>query len=235
MRIGVLLPLFQEDAVPALHRAVAAEEAGVDGAFCYDHLWPIGQPGRPALAPFPVLAAVARATQRIVLGPLVARVGLVPNEVLLAELDALVALAPDRVVAGLGTGDRLSAGENEAYGVAFPPASQRRATLRACARAASARGLPVWIGDGSPATRRIAALEGVALNLWDAAPEAVADEAQRAEVTWAGPVPSDLTQTLGALAAAGATWAVVAGPVDPRALVAAAVAAGVREGRLPAR
>lgn len=235
MRVGVLLPLFQEDATPALDRAAAAEDAGIDGVFCFDHLWPIGQPERPALAPFPVLAAVARSTSTIVVGPLVARVGLVPDQVLLAELDALAALAPGRVVAGLGTGDRLSAGENEAYGLAFPPASDRRAALRACARAASARGLPVWIGDGSPATRRIAALEGVALNLWDAPIEQVAIEAQRSEVTWAGPLPADLEQALGRLAGAGATWAVVAGPVDPGAVAAAAEAAGVSDVRCPAR
>lgn len=233
MRIGVLLPMFQDDAGPALAGAVAAERAGVDGVFCYDHLWPIGQPGRPALAPFPVLAAVAGATRRVMLGPLVARVGLVPDAVLVAEFDALAALAPRRVLAGMGTGDRLSAGENEAYGLCYPPADDRRASLRACAAAVRRRGMPVWIGDGAAATRRIAALEGVALNLWDATPETVAGESRRAEVTWAGPAPEHVGETVARLAGAGATWAVFAGPVDLDALAAAGAA--LRGGRLPPR
>ncbi len=221
MRTGVLLPVFQDDAGPALAAAAAAERAGVDGAFCYDHVWPIGQPHRPALAPFPVLAAVAASTRRLVVGPLVARVGLVPDEVLLSELATLAAVAPGRVIAGLGTGDRMSAGENEAYGLAFPPAAARRASLRACASAAAGWGLPVWIGDGSPATRRIAGAMGVALNLWDAPLATVADEAGRAEVTWAGPAPENLAGMVADLARAGATWAVFAGPLDVAALAAA--------------
>lgn len=233
MRTGVILPIFQEDAGPALARAAEAERAGVDGVFCYDHLWPINQPERPALAPFPVLAAVAAATSTVAVGTLVARVGLVPEHVLLAELDALAALAPGRVIAGLGTGDRLSAGENEAYGLPFAPAADRRSLLRSCAAAAARRGLAVWIGDGSAATRRIAALEGVALNLWAAAPGTVAVEACRAEVTWAGPAPSDVHHTVVRLAEAGATWAVFAGSVDLRALAAAG--ASVRASRTPAR
>ncbi|MHB1853012.1 MAG: LLM class flavin-dependent oxidoreductase, partial [Acidimicrobiales bacterium] len=64
VRTGVLLPIFQERADAALDAAERAELAGVDGVFCYDHLWPIGQPGRPALAPFPVLALVAARTRR---------------------------------------------------------------------------------------------------------------------------------------------------------------------------
>ena len=233
MRTGVLLPVFEDDAGPALGRALEAERAGVDGVFCYDHLWPIGQPERPALAPFPVLAAVAAVTAKVHLGTLVARVGLVPDAVLLAQFDALTALAPGRVIAGLGTGDRLSAGENEAYGLPFAPAAVRRAQLRACADAARRRGLPVWIGDGSEATRRIAGAAGMALNLWDATPEVVADEARRAEVTWAGPVRDDLAGTLGRLARAGATWAVFAGAVDMDGLAAAGAA--FRGGRRPGR
>ncbi len=227
VRTGVILPTFQATATPARDVARRAEAAGVDGVFAYDHLWPLGQPERPALAPFPLLGAVAATTSRLWVGPLVARVGLVPDAVLLAELDALAVLAPGRVVAGLGTGDRRSAGENEAYGVDYATAEGRRASLRACVRAASVRGLPVWVGVGAAATRAVAEEEGAAVNLWDASPEQVAAQAARAPVTWAGPSPAGhpLAPTVGPLADAGATWVVFGWPVDLDELVAAAGAA----------
>lgn len=222
MRTGVLLPIFQEDARRALDVARRAEDAGVDGVFCYDHLWPMGQPERPALAPFPVLARVAGTTTRVALGTLVARVGLVPDPVLLSQFDALAALAPQRVIAAIGTGDHLSAGENDAYGVGFEPAAARRTRLRRCVREARQRGLVVWVGDGGPSTRRIAVEEGAALNVWSAAPGDVAAESRRVEVTWAGSPDGELAPTVTRLADAGATWAVFAWPVDLDELVAAA-------------
>jgi alkanesulfonate monooxygenase SsuD/methylene tetrahydromethanopterin reductase-like flavin-dependent oxidoreductase (luciferase family) len=221
VRTGVLLPIFQDDAGLALEVARRAEEAGVDGVFCYDHLWPIGQPGRPALAPFPVLAHVASQTRRVAVGTLVARVGLVPDSVLLGEVRALAAIAPGRVVIGMGTGDRLSAGENEAYGVEFEVAVERRARLRRCVRAALDLGFPVWVGDGSAETRRVALEEGAALNLWAASPDEVREESRFTQVTWGGPAKGPLAPTVGRLADAGATWAVFAWPVDIEELVAA--------------
>lgn len=225
MRTGVLLPIFQERAERALDAARRAEEAGVDGVFCYDHLWPMGQPGRPALAPFPVLALVASRTRRVTVGTLVARVGLVPDHVLVGQVAALAAIAPGRIVAGMGTGDHLSAGENEAYGVEFDVAAERRARLRRCVRAALALGADVWIGDGSPGTRRVAAEEGAALNLWEVSPDEVLDESRRAEVTWGGAVSGPIAPTVARLAAAGATWVVFAWPVDVDELVAAGASA----------
>ena len=68
----------------------------MDGVFCYDHIWPLGQPERPALAPFPILGALATMLgpsrgpgEGPYLGTLVARVGLVPNAVLAAQFVAL--------------------------------------------------------------------------------------------------------------------------------------------------
>lgn len=225
MRTGVVLPIFQDRATRALKVARRAETLGIDGVFCYDHLWPMGQPGRPALAPFPVLGLVAATTERIALGTLVARVGLVPDAVLVSEIAALDVLAPGRVVAGMGTGDRLSAGENEAFGVDFETARTRRARLAACVRTVRQRGIPVWVGDGGAATRAVARAEGVALNLWDARPAEVAMEARRGEVTWGGPATRQpLARTVARLAEAGATWAVFASPVDLDELAEAAAA-----------
>lgn len=245
MKTGVILPSFRDTPGEALAVAAAAEEAGVDGVFCYDHLWPMGQPERPALAPFPLLGMVARRTERVHVGTLVARIGLVPDRVLLAEFGALSVLAPGRVIAGLGTGDRQSAAENEAYGVPSAPADERRAAVGRCAVALRDRGLEVWVGGGSRGTRLVAEEAGVAVNLWDVPPAAVAEQARRSEVTWGGPVPKAgrssgrppsggapagadagdgeaIAHLLAGLARAGATWAVFVWPVPLATVVACA-------------
>ena len=244
MRVGVVLPTFRPDAEPALEVAEEAAHLGVDGVFCFDHLWPLGRPDRPAIAPFPLLSAIAVSTERLCVGTLVARIGLVPDEVLLAEFAALETLAPGRLIAGLGTGDHQSAAENDAYGV--PPASPtaRRQGLRRCARVLRDAGTTVWIGGGHRRTVAVAEEEGVALNLWEATTGRIAEEASRCEVTWAGrapgPDPDDLAagmereeadvralgRSVAELARAGATWAVFAWPVTLAALVEARSSAG---------
>jgi alkanesulfonate monooxygenase SsuD/methylene tetrahydromethanopterin reductase-like flavin-dependent oxidoreductase (luciferase family) len=234
LRTGVIVPSFRPTPDEALAVAAAAEAAGVDGVFCFDHLWPLSHPERPALAPFPLLGAVAARTEAVCVGTLMARVGLVPDEVLLAEFLALEALAPRRVVAGLGTGDRMSAAENLAYGVAYGPAAERRAALVRCARTLIGWGVPVWVGAGSARTCAIADLAGISLNLWGAALEELAEPAER-EVTWAGPAPSGpgaderLEALVRGIGATRAGWAIFAWPVAIEVLVRSAKA--VRGGR----
>jgi hypothetical protein len=230
IRTGVILPTFTETPHDALAAAATAAAAGVDGLFCYDHIWPMGQPQRPALAPFPVLGALAAQLRETGprLGTLVARVGLVPDDVLTGQFLALAELAPGRVVAGLGTGDSLSKEENRAYGLAFPPAADRRAELVRVARRLVDAGLTVWVAGGPGARTQEARAAGTALNLWDVAPALVTERAtgpEAVEVTWAGPPPgatASLDDELAVLHAAGATWAVYGWPVDCEALVAAA-------------
>jgi alkanesulfonate monooxygenase SsuD/methylene tetrahydromethanopterin reductase-like flavin-dependent oxidoreductase (luciferase family) len=234
IRTGVVLPTFRDTPDHAFAAATEAVAAGVDGVFCYDHIWPMGQPERPALAPFPVLGALtARLTPNDdrggpFLGTLVARISLVSNDVLAAQFAALEALAPGRVIAGLGTGDRLSEEENRAYGLPFPSAAERRAELVALGRQLKRAGTPVWVAGGPAGRSEEARAAGAALNVWDADPEAVAARAQgpeAIEVTWAGPPPlagAPLAARLRALHEAGATWAVFGWPVDVEALAAAA-------------
>jgi alkanesulfonate monooxygenase SsuD/methylene tetrahydromethanopterin reductase-like flavin-dependent oxidoreductase (luciferase family) len=173
VRLGVFVPTFRRSPDAALAAAREAARAGLDGVFAYDHLWPMGSPDRPALAPFEVLAAVALAEPQLAVGPLVARVGLVADEVLLGQLRALRLVAPGRLVAGLGTGDRKSADENLAYGIATQSSDQRRASLRRIAAELVAEGTEVWIGGGAAATREVAAEVGCTLNCWQAAPSEV--------------------------------------------------------------
>lgn len=232
IRTGIVLPTFREtpdEAIAAAHQAFAA---GVDGVFCYDHIWPLGQPERPALAPFPILAALAASVEAPptggggpYFGTLVARVGLVPNAVLIGQFVGLSHLAPGRVVAGLGTGDHLSQPENLAYGVPFAPAAERRADMVDVARALRAQGLTVWVAGGAAARVEEARAAGAALNVWAADPALVAERSQGAdalEVTWGGPPPQDkasLSAIVAALARAGATWAIFGWPIEPALLV----------------
>jgi len=206
VKLGVLLPTFRSGSDDALNAARLAADAGLDGVFAYDHLWPMGSPQRPSLAPFGLLAAVA-ARHDLVVGPLVARVGLVSTEHLVEQYRTLEHFAPGRVIAALGTGDKLSAAENEAYGLAPLDASERRALLEDTWR--ELRGVvPVWFGAGASATNELARRLGVELNFWDVTPERLALESALGATCWAGPAPSDLPGHLDALQGAGATWAV---------------------------
>lgn len=207
MRLGVLLPTFRRAPDDAFAFADQAASAGLDGVFAYDHLWPMGSPERPSLAPFAVLAAVARRHDHLNVGPLVARVGIVGTAHLVEQFTTLDRIAPGRVIAALGTGDRLSAAENEAYGIAFPSAHERRELLERAASALVGR-MPVWIGGGGESTNELARRVGASINLWGATPDRVGEVARSGPVNWAGPVPTDLHGLLDDLRDAGATWAV---------------------------
>jgi alkanesulfonate monooxygenase SsuD/methylene tetrahydromethanopterin reductase-like flavin-dependent oxidoreductase (luciferase family) len=216
MRVGVTLPQFREEADTALAAAVTAEALGLDGVFLFDHLWPMGQPGRPAISAGPLLGALVATTETIAIGTLVARVGLVPDDVLVAMFCGLSALSGGRIIAGVGTGDHLSRAENEAFGLPFEPADQRRSRMAAVAESVGRAGIPVWIGGGMTKTIALARSLGVPVNLWGAEPARVAElTADGLEVTWGGPLGGSLPAVRGQLAdlqAAGATWAVGAWP-----------------------
>lgn len=215
--MGVTLPQFRNEAEGALAAARRAEELGLDGVFVFDHLWPMGRPDRPIVASVPLLGALAVETSRVVIGSLVMRVGLVPDDVLVAALLRVDEISGGRLVAGLGTGDRLSAGENRAFGVDYPPADVRRRSLEWCARQLRSAGQPVWIGAGavvSAGTREVAVRVGAAVNVWDTGTAAVEDE-EEVEVTWGGPLPGGplaVATRIEELADAGATWVVCAWP-----------------------
>lgn len=230
MRVGITLPQFRDDPDPALAAARVAEDAGIDGVFVFDHVWPIGRPDRPALAAFPLLGALAAETARITIGSLVARVSLLPNAVLAHMFATLQRMVGDRLVAGLGTGDRLSEPENIAYAVPYPPVARRRADLADCCRRLRAIGVTTWVGGSSAGIRAVALAEADALNLWGVAPDVVAAE-RGIEVTWAGRVPGDpeaVAELLHALREAGATWSICAPPYDPDLRVAVETVAAAR-------
>lgn len=230
MRIGVILPTFERRAEPAVARAREAEEYGLHGVFCYDHLWPMEDPGKPAIEPFPLLGLLAAETTNLRLGTLVARIGLVPDEVLIGEFRTLAALSGGRVVAALGTGDSLSAAENLAYGIDFAPASHRRSSLERVASALLGDGIEVWIGAGGEETNAVAWKTGATLNVFAVTVDPVGALATQGPVSWAGSLakrPPAAAGLLHALASAGTTWAIIASPTPVAAIAEAAREAGV--------
>lgn len=214
MKIGITLPQFREDVEPAIAAAKEAERAGLDGVFVFDHLWPIGRPDRPAISGQVLLGGLAGETTTIQIGSLVSRVGVLPDAVLVHALQTLHRMIGGRLIAGLGTGDSLSREENLAFGLPFPPAAERIEHLRVCCRALTSLGITTWAGGTSAAMRAAAHAERVALNLWGVAADVVAAAvAEGLEVTWAGQVDAgvdDVEGLLGTIAAAGASWAVLA-------------------------
>ncbi|GAC1531535.1 MAG: hypothetical protein NVS3B12_07730 [Acidimicrobiales bacterium] len=194
--VGMTLPTFTSNGPTPVESATAAEAAGLDGVFVFDHLWPLGSPGRPALWSFAVLGAVAGVTARVALGPLVARIGLLPAEDLLRAFETVAAIAgPGRLIAALGAGDHLSAAENLAYGVGYPSARERLGAVASASDALRERGIRTWIGGQSQSAWETAAAHADAINVWGNPPADVHRIAhgplvmeRRAAVTWAGQV-----------------------------------------------
>lgn len=213
MKLAVLLPTFRDDAEDAFTTAKEAERAGLDGVFAFDHLWPMGSPERPALAPFPVLAAISAKCPTLHLGPLVARAGMVGTEKLVEQFRTLNALAPGRVIAAIGAGDKLSEAEQLAYDLGYPSADARRQLLRDAFETLSPS-MEVWCGAGSPKTNQLARELGVVINLWDKEASEVRAFARSGPVSWAGPLKENVATKLDELEEAGATWAVASAPLN---------------------
>ena len=194
MKVGICLPQFRDSAEPAVAVARRAEAAGLDGVFAFDHLWPLGQPERPALHGPTLLGALAVETERVVLGTLVARVGLQPDAVLVHTLTTLSRMAGGgggRFIAGVGTGDKANKPENEAYGVPFARAAVRLDSLVRCVRALREAGVTTWVGGLSAETRAVAAAEADGWNGWGLSVErfaVLATDPPQPAPTWAGQV-----------------------------------------------
>ena len=216
MPVGIVLPIFHEDAARVVRLARAAEDAGLDGVFLYDHLWHIGKKERPALHGPTLMSAVGVSTSRVKVGSLVARVGLQRNEVLAEMMATVDRMTGGRVICGMGVGDGLSRNENETYGIEFAPRPARLAHMVECCRLMRADGVRCWVAGTSDAVWEIAAGEADGVNLWDVDPavvERAGRAAQPAELTWAGLIrmrdgAERISARLRALADAGASWVI---------------------------
>ncbi|MCU1457568.1 MAG: flavin-dependent oxidoreductase, F420-dependent methylene-tetrahydromethanopterin reductase [Actinomycetia bacterium] len=149
-RLGVTLPNFRDEPESSFEIAHAADEAGLDGVFGFDHLFRIGRTGRrPALEGLTLLGAVAAETRRVSVGTLVARSTLRPHATLVGAFDALHRISGGRLIAGLGSGDSESRAEMETYGLPFGTMEDRLESLDEAVRASAGRGYPVWIGGAA--------------------------------------------------------------------------------------
>jgi alkanesulfonate monooxygenase SsuD/methylene tetrahydromethanopterin reductase-like flavin-dependent oxidoreductase (luciferase family) len=238
VKLGLALPSFVDDPDIPLSVARAAEEAGVDGVFVYDHVWrDIPPPRRPALECFSLLGAVATETSTIAVGTLVARATLRPAATLATAFETVHRISGGRLIAAIGAGDSQSRAENEAFGLPFGTIEDRCEALAHAASAAAGRGFPVWIGGHARHVLDVVALAD-GWNGWGGTPDEYArigrrvhDIAPDVMLTWGGLVCLDADDD-GANAKAAARGAgpnvLVGGPARLAAQLAAYAAAGAQ-------
>jgi alkanesulfonate monooxygenase SsuD/methylene tetrahydromethanopterin reductase-like flavin-dependent oxidoreductase (luciferase family) len=226
MKLGLTLPNFGEDPEPALAVACAAEAAGLDGVFGFDHLFRRARAGafRPALEGMTLLGAVAAETSRIAFGPLVARASLRPPATLAVTFDTLNRIAPGRLLATIGAGDSQSREENETFGMPGGTLATRVHRLEETVDATVDRGYPVWIGGASSGVGVVAAARADGWNRWGPPLSRFQQEARAVRdartrqpftVSWAGLFVIDRTERAAREKAQRLTFspeAVVGGP-----------------------
>jgi alkanesulfonate monooxygenase SsuD/methylene tetrahydromethanopterin reductase-like flavin-dependent oxidoreductase (luciferase family) len=193
VRVGLTLPSFVEDPEIPIAVARAAEAAGIDAVFVYDHLWRGDPPNRrPALECFALLGAVAAETSTIMVGTLVARATLRPPATLANAFATAQRVSGGRLLAGIGSGDSESRAENVAFGLDFGTMTDRVTALHDAVRAARSGDYPVWVGGRAAQVREIVAVAD-GWNAWGGTPDELArDEslvreiAPSATLTWGG-------------------------------------------------
>lgn len=128
MRRGLFLPIFDELGDPATlaRLAARAERRAWDGVFVWDHLL-YRPPAVTATDPWIALAAMAVATERIELGPMVTPLARRRPWVVARQAVAIDHLSGGRFVLGLGLGLDSSGGELSRFGEETD--DRRRATM----------------------------------------------------------------------------------------------------------
>lgn len=204
MPVSVTLPQFRHEVEPMLEAARRAEAIGFDGAFVFDHLFPLDGKERPVVEALVALAAVAAATNRIRVGTLVMRATTRPAWTTAHAAWTAQAVAGGRLVLGLGTGDTMSAAEMTSYGIGFDDLEERLAVVEATIDALDAPELAlpglarpqVWLGGTLRVVRETAAARADGWNVWGKSAEwmeervplvrAVTDESFT--VSWGGAI-----------------------------------------------
>ena len=112
MRFSINIPNFGDfaDAHTVARVAAAAEEAGWDGLFLWDHVVhsKVRRQGQPFGDPWMLLTAAALATSRIKLGPLVTPVARRRPEQLARQVATLDGMSSGRVIFGAGLGGPIN-------------------------------------------------------------------------------------------------------------------------------
>ncbi len=117
MRHALYLPPFGEFADPhvTVALAVAAEEAGWDGIFLWDHMWRPASGGLAIADTWITLAAMASVTDRVRLGPTVTPLSRRRPQKVAREAVTLDHLSDGRLTLGIGLGVNTG-GELERFG-----------------------------------------------------------------------------------------------------------------------
>lgn len=117
MRYGLFLPPFGELAEPSALVAVAgaAERAGWDGVFLWDHVM-YRAPADAAADPWIALAAIAAATERVRIGAMVTPLARRRPQIVARQAVTLDRLSGGRLVLGAGLGLDRSGRELSAFG-----------------------------------------------------------------------------------------------------------------------
>ena len=173
MRIGVQLPEVERgvawDEVLAIARA--AEETGYDSIWVGDHLL-YRDPDRGPWEAWTQLAALAQATERVTLGPLVACLAFHPPLVIAQMAHTVQAISGGRLVLGVGAG--WNDAEFEAAGlptarkvsrfeVAF---GELRAHLETAPHPAPVAPIPLMSGSSGPRALSIVLPHVASANVW---------------------------------------------------------------------
>lgn len=227
-RIGLTLPSFVRDVDEVLAVVDAAEAAGLDGVFGYDHIFRVAADGthRPALESTALLGAIASASTRIHVGILVTRASLRPAALTASTLSTANRISSGRVIGAIGAGDRESERENEQFGLVFGTIEDRVAELRDAVRATRDQGFPVWVGGVHRDVRALAGAEADGWNRWGGSVDRFAEQAASMAATaarapftcsWGGLVvvapDDDAAQAKAARLGAGADT-IVGGPAS---------------------
>ncbi len=117
MRHALYLPPFGEFADPhvLVTLAVAAEEAGWDGMFLWDHMWRPSSGPLPMADPWIALAAIASATEHLRLGPTITPLSRRRPQKVAREAVTLDQLSDGRLTLGIGLGVNTG-GELDRFG-----------------------------------------------------------------------------------------------------------------------
>ncbi len=194
--------------------AEAAEEAGWEALFLWDHLAWVWD--GPAVDPWVTLGAVAVRTERLLLGTCVTPVPRRRPQVLAVQIATLDELSGGRAVLGAGIGGNRK--EFEHFGESFD--RERRWELleeglslirELWAGPLGPRQVPIWIGGNSTRARQLAARydgwmpDSTTLDEMRMSPDDVRDDTQPGIAVMGYSAPAE--QTLhDAYAAAGTTW-----------------------------
>ena len=242
MHRGIFVAPFDELSDPRLVADLAreAEKAGWDGFFVWDHIR-YSAPVEAVSDPWIVLAAIATATDRVRLGPLVTPLARRRVHKLARETVTLDRLSQGRLVLGVGLGgDRH--GEFEPFGDPADPVERGRLLDEGLEKLAGywdggllpppvqRPRIPVWVAARYPnrrPVRRAARWDGlfpIDLPGPEALAELVAEVPARDGYDVIASVPLDAD--LGPWEAAGATWCLTEFGPSPTAADVRAVIAG---------